>query len=343
MVDISTVYAGLKLKSPLIVGSSGLTNKSHKVKAYEDAGAGAIVLKSIFEEQMEQEAAFMSQDSDYPEAMDYLRHYVASNALSGYVDLIKGCRDALTIPVIASINCYKQDTWTEYARQLVEAGASALELNVMRIDTDLSDGAPSPESLLVRLVKEVVDEVSVPVTVKLSKFYTNFCKLSRDLYLAGAAGVVLFNRMYMPDIDIQKEEIVVGNVFSSPRDLFDTLRYAALVRGTTPGLSIGISSGVRTGEDVIKGLLAGADAIQLCTLLYQEGIKPLSVLNDYVMQWMDEKMYRGIDEFKYRLAAIRVDHFNIYQRSQFMKHFSSYDERPVNATAPLKDHPDLAY
>ncbi|KGL47325.1 dihydroorotate dehydrogenase-like protein [Porphyromonas cangingivalis] len=343
MADISTLYAGLTLRSPLVVASSGLTNKVHKVKAHEEAGAGAVVLKSIFEEQMEQEAAYMSQDSDYPEAMDYLRHYVTSNALSTHIDLIKACRDSVSIPVIASINCYKRDTWMDYARQLVEAGASAIELNVMRIDTDVNEEAGTHESGLVRMVQEMVSSVKVPVIVKLSKFFTNFCKLSKDLYNAGAAGVVLFNRMYMPDIDINKEEIIIGNVFSSSRDLFDSLRYTALVRGTTPQLSIGISSGVRSGEDVIKSILAGADTVQLCTLLYQNGSQMITRLNEHLYHWMEEKKYESVEEFKSRLAATRVDHFNLYQRSQFMKHFSSYDETPINTATPPKDHPGLAY
>lgn len=343
MADISTNYAGLSLSSPVIVGSCGLTNKAHKVKQYEEAGAGAIVLKSVFEEQIEAEASSLTQMSDYPDALDYLRHYVSNNALSTYTDLIKQCRDQLTIPVIASINAYKSDTWVDYARTLVEAGASALELNVMRIDTDLDLAAGATESSVVRMVSEVTKAVKVPVIVKLSKYITNLCKYAHDLHNAGAAGVVLFNRMYMPDIDINKEEIIVGNVFSSPRELFDALRYSALVRGTTPKLSIAVSSGVRTGEDAVKAILAGANAVQLSTVLYQEGVSAIREINALLDHWMDEKQYHNIPEFCGRLAATRVDHFNVYQRSQFMKHYSSYDETPVNATQPSKDHPGLAY
>ena len=343
MADISTIYAGLHLQSPIIVSSSGLTNSLSKLKTYEQAGAGAVVLKSIFEEQMESEASFMSQESDYPEAMDYLRHYITSNALDKHIDLIREARSSLSIPVIVSINCYHSDTWLDYARQLEEAGASALELNVMRIDTDLKDEYGTPEKALARMVLELKRAIKIPVTIKLSKYYTNICHLSNDLSLSGADGVVLFNRSFMPQIDINKEEIIGGETFSSPTDLSDTLRYVALVRGTTPDLSIGLSTGVRDGADVVRSILSGADGVQVCTAVYKDGDQMIRDANAFLKQWMDEKGYRTIKEFKSRLSAHRVDHANLFMRSQFMKYFASTDPTPTNAMDSQRNHPDLPY
>lgn len=333
MANISTKYASkLTLKSPIIIASSGLTEKPAKIQELAQGGAGAVVLKSIFEEQMEQEISGMERHADFPGAEEYLRSYVHDHALSQHTGLIKACKDSLDIPVIASINCYKADTWMEYAHTLVDAGADALELNVMRIDTDRAQEWGTAEKELVRMVSTLTDALPhLPITLKLSKYYTNIISLCRDLSIAGAAGVVLFNRSYFPDIDISNEAIVSGPIFSSDTDLLDGIRYTSLVRGAVPDLSIAISSGARDGKDLIKGLLAGANAVQYCTALYKGGARVIEESLAYLSQWMEEHKYAGVDEMIGRLAATRVDHANLMQRSQFMKHYSSYDDRPVDS------------
>lgn len=341
--NLSTEYAGLQLKTPIVVASSGLTNSVNKLKVYEQAGAGAVVLKSIFEEQMENEAAFMAGDSDFPEAMDYLRHYVSSNALDQHIRLIEDARANVSIPIVASINCYRADTWVEYATRLVEAGASALELNVMRLDADATMDPGGAEMTLLRLVSEVVKEVEVPVTVKLSKYFANVCALARSLKIAGVKGVVLFNRLYTYRIDVESETLESGEVFTSPADLADPLRFTALVRGQVPDLSLAISSGVRTGDDVIRCLLCGADVAQLCTAIYKGGEGTIREALERIDQWMTQKKYYSVSEFKSRLAATKVEELNRYLRAQFMKYFATDDHTPVQTSVPPKIAPDPDY
>ena len=341
--DLTTHYAGLDLISPIIVASSGLTHRVENMLKYEAAGAGAVVIKSIFEEQMEQEVSFMASDSDYPEAMDYLSHYVSQNEMDKHLELIRHSSEALSIPVIASINCYRKDSWLEYAHKFVDAGASALELNVMKLDADATLDPGTSETKLFNLIKEVKKEIKVPVMVKISKYFADICALARGLNIAGAEGVVLFNRLYTYDIDVEGERLVSGDVFSHPTDLSEPLRFTALVHGQVPDLSIGISSGVRTGNDVVKGLLVGADAIQLCTAIYREGADVITKCLTELDEWMSAKKYLKLSDFKGRLAAKDVEHLNMYLRSQFMKYYSSGDHTPVKSSLPPKIHPDPDY
>ena len=332
MADIKTIYAEkLRLKSPVIAASSSLTHSAEKIGEFAEAGVGAVVLKSIFEEELESEAAYMSADSDFPEAAEYLSHYVKSHALDKHLDLLKEVKDKHPeLPVIASVNCYKSDSWISYAQTLADAGAEAIELNVMRIETGRGDDWGTAEENLVKLTKDIVASgITVPVTLKLSKHYTNLLRLARDLNIAGAKGLVFFNRSYVPDIDIDTEKLVSGPVFSSEQDLSDGLRYAALVRGAVPALSLSLSSGARTGADVVKAVLAGADAVQFATALYHGGARVISEANAFVEEWMDKHGYRTIQDMRGKLAATRVDHANVFERSQFMRYYSSRDDRPT--------------
>lgn len=335
MADISTLYAHkLRLNSPLIVASSGLTKNVSKVKEFAQAGAGAIILKSIFEEQIEQEILKitdeMSSGRGDSTAMDYLNYYVKEHALSTHIALIKEAKQTVQTPIIASVNAYKSDSWVEYARQLVEAGADALECNVMRIETKTSQEWGESEQDLLKMAERLRRELpNTPIIIKLSKYYTNIIRLVRDLKLAGVDAVVLFNRTFMPDIDIEKESITVGSVLSHPGSFSDALRFAGLVRGGVPDLSIALSNGPRDGIDLVKGLLAGADAVQYCSAIYQNGTEVITKANKYLSDWMDTKQYMSIKEFRGKLSATRVDHATMYQRSQFMKYYSSENANPT--------------
>ena len=223
MIDIKTQYAGLTLRNPLIVGSSGLTNNAERNKEFEKAGAGAIVLKSLFEEQIEMQSDVLMQDSDYPEAADYIRGYVKANQINDYLELIQKTKELCTIPVIASINCYKSDAWIEFARQIELAGADALELNVFFLETDLTYNSENMRDLYVSIIRKVKETVSIPVMIKMSKMVGNIPAVAHTLTVNGADGIVLFNRFYQPDIDINNMQIVSGNVFSNHSDLSDTI------------------------------------------------------------------------------------------------------------------------
>lgn len=343
MADISTLYAGkLLLRSPFVVASSGLTKEIKKIKELADAGAGAIVLKSIFEEEIEQDITKMTEEmaGGYHDstAMDYLQHYVKGHALQSHIDVIREAKQAVDIPVIASVNAYKSDSWVEYAKELIDAGADALECNVMRLETKVTQPWGESEEDLIKMVRGLRKVLPhTPLIIKLSKYYTNVIRLARDLKLAGADAVVLFNRTFMPDIDIEREEISRGSVLSHEGSYSDTLRYAALIRGGVPDLSIALSNGARDGGDLVKGLLAGADAVQYCSALYKGGANVIREANQFLTEWMDRKQYLELKEFKGKLAATRVDHATMYQRSQFMRYHASEDANPtatINLSKP---------
>ena len=245
MIRTETKYAGLTLRNPLIIGSSGLTSKVERNKSFEEAGAGAIVLKSMFEEQIEaQSDVLMQEAADYPEAVDYVRHYVKANQSEEYLTMIRETKAQCTIPIIASVNCYKADTWVDFARQIEAAGADALELNVFYLCTDLYATGQEVVNVYTSILKKVKEQISIPVIMKIGKGFSNIPAVVNLLKGHGADGVVLFNRYYQPDIDIHSCQITSGQVFSSHSDLSDTLRWTALVSGILPDVSLAASTGV---------------------------------------------------------------------------------------------------
>lgn len=322
---MKTQYAGLTLRNPLIVGSSGLTNNAERNKEFEKAGAGAIVLKSLFEEQIEMQSDTLMQESDYPEAADYIRGYVKANQVNDYLNLIKNTKEVCSIPVIASINCYKADVWIDFAHQIELAGADALELNVFFLETDI-DGDPNEiRDLYVNIIRKVKETVSIPVIMKIGKNFNNIPALVNTLRVNGADAVVLFNRFYQPDIDINNMQIVSGNVFSNHSDLSDTIRWTAIVAGKIPEIDIACSTGVHDWEDVIKCLLAGATAVQMCSALYTHGAEIIPQVLTCMEEWMHQARYCSIDEFRGKLNYANIPHPALYERSQFMKYFSNRD------------------
>jgi dihydroorotate dehydrogenase (fumarate) len=293
-----------------------------KNKGLEDAGAGAVVLKSLFEEQIEMQGDILLHSQDSPEASDYVRNYIKANRVEEYLSLIKETKSACTIPVIASINCYKANVWTEFAKQIEDAGADALELNVFYLCTDPDTPANGMYDLYISILKKVRKHISIPVIMKIGKGFSNIPGLVSRIKLHGAQGVVLFNRYYTPDIDIKKMQITSGQVFSSPSELGDTLRWTALVSGIVPGISISSSCGVHTGTDVVKCLLAGATTVQLCSVIYKNGREIIRRILDRTEEWMNETKYASVSEFRGKLSFSSVENPSLYERSQFMKYFS---------------------
>lgn len=323
---LQTRYAGLNLPTPIIVGSSGLTGRVDKNKEFEKAGAGAIVLKSLFEEQIAMQSDWMLQNSDYPEANDYIRSYVKSNQVSDYIKLIQESKKTCTIPIIASINCYKADAWTDFAHQIEMAGADALELNIFTIDTDINSEPGVLEKSYISILRKVKEAINIPVTVKMGKNFSNIPSLVNSLYGNGAAAVVLFNRFYQPDIDINKLQMVSGQVFSAHSDIADTLRWTGIVSGKVPQISLAASTGVHDWEDVIKCILAGASAVQLCSTIYQHGSEIISQIKSSIEEWMTSTGYTSIADFKGKLdISSSISDPSLYERVQFMKYFSNRD------------------
>lgn len=325
MMDMKTSYAGLTLRNPIIIGSSGLTNKAERNQEFEKAGAGAIVLKSLFEEQIEMQSASMLQENDYPEAADYIRSYVEANQVNDYLELIRKSKELCTIPIIASINCYKAAAWTNFAQQIAQAGADALELNVFFMETDLHDSAEAVKETYVNILRQVKAAIQIPVIMKIGKQYSNIPSLVHALKANGADGVVLFNRFYQPDIDINTMQLVSGQVFSSPADLSDTLRWTAIVSGKVPGISVAASTGVHDWEGVVKCLLAGASGVQLCSALYTHGSVIVSQILTCMEEWMNQTHYESVDQFRGRLNYANIPNPAQYERAQFMKYFANRD------------------
>ena len=325
MKKFETTYAGLKLKTPLIIGSSGLTRKVEKNREFEKAGAGAIVLKSLFEEQIEMYCGSFMHSSDAPEAVDYIENYVKSQQVEEYLTLIRETKAACSIPVIASLNCYKADVWAEFARLTEEAGADALELNIFYLFTELNFSYDAVIRLYSSILQKVKKQLSIPVIVKIGKNFSNIPALANILKHQGASGIVLFNRFYQTDIDIQNEQITSGQVFSSASELSDTLRWTALVSGKVPELSVASSSGVHQWSDVVKCMMAGASAVQLCSAIYMHGTEIITKILASMEDWMKQKKYKAVSDFTGRLCSSKTANHAMYERAQFMKYFTQRD------------------
>lgn len=324
MKNLSTVYAGINLRSPIIVGSSGLTNSAKKNKELENAGAGAVVLKSLFEEQIAAIADNMLEGTEYPEAVDYIRNYVKGDQVNHYLSLIQDSKSACTIPVIASINCHTALSWVDFASSIQDAGADALELNIFSISTGLHN-PDSPIDKQVEILKKVKERVSIPVIVKLSKYSDNIPELVYKLYSNGAAAVVLFNKFHQPDIDVHAMQITSGQVFSPEGSISDSLRWTGIVSGLVPQIDIASSTGIHDWEDAVKCLLAGASAVQVCSAVYKQGNSVLSKLNEGMAAWMHNMDFVSVPEFKGKLSSNKISDATLYERVQFMKYFSSRD------------------
>lgn len=325
MENLMTQYAGLSLKSPVIVSSSGLTRCPERNLEFEKAGAGAIVLKSLFEEQIEMHGDRLLQDEIYPEAADYIRGYVKANQIASYLDLIRESKRLCTVPIIASINCYRAEAWTEFAKQLEEAGADALELNMFFMETDINARSNEIQDWYIQVLRRVKKMISIPVIMKIGKYMVNLPSFVNRLHANGADAVVLFNRFYQPDIDINSLQITSGNVFSSHADISDTIRWTAIVSGKLPNVCIAASTGIHDWEGVVKCLLAGASAVQMCSALYTHGAELITQVNTCLEEWMHQHHFSNISDFIGKLNAANIPNPALYERAQFMKYFANRD------------------
>lgn len=330
MSDLSTYHAGLKLRNPLIIGSSGLTDSVDKNKAWERAGCGAIVLRSLFEEQIENESnQLLEKDKpNYPGAYNLVRNYLKNNKIMDYLDLIRDTKNHCSIPVIASINCYTDGGWMEFASQIEGSGADVLELNISAIVADPAIHPMETPEKYIRIVKKIKQTVNIPVIVKSSRLFNNVPWLVNQLKINGADAVVLFNKLYQPDINIDLLRVVSGPVYSSPGDLSDTLRWLSLTSSHVPGIDLAASTGVQGWKDVIKCLLVGASAVQVVSAAYQD--REGKLIPETIRQlekWMDSKGFKNIEAFKGKLNADPDVNSTLFERAQFMKYLSNHKPR----------------
>lgn len=322
MTQLNTHFAGLSLRNPVIISSSGLTNSAEKNKKLELAGAGAIVLKSVFEEQIMMQAHHLLTNGS-PEGDDYLSTYVRSHAINEYISLIEETKRLCTIPVIASINCFSNAEWTDFARTMELAGADALELNILSLQTDRDYQYGTFEQRHIEIVSNIKKHTSIPIIVKLGSNLTNPIALINQLYANGAAAVVMFNRFYQPDIDIETKSYSSGQVFSHPSDLSNGLRWTAIASAQVPQIDYAISGGVHNGAAIVKAILAGASAVEVCSAIYQKGNGEINAMIHELSHWMDKHGYQNISQFKSEMNALAIGESNPFERTQFMKYFSN--------------------
>lgn len=333
MADLSTTYLGLSLKNPIIVGSSGLTSSAKKIKELEKHGAGAVVLKSIFEEEIALEyadflkAEGQAHDGQYFEyegrktPIEYYDYVLREENLKKYVSLVRDAKNEVSIPVMASINCYFNSVeWISYAKQLEDAGADALELNMFFPPTDLSQTKEDREATYFELVKTIREKVSIPIALKISYYFTSLALTIQKLSHTGINGLVLFNRFFSPDFDINKLEIISSNVFSTPSDLSISLRWIAIMAEKVE-CDLAASTGVHDGDAVIKQILAGANAVQVVSCLYKNGPKYIETLTERLGGWMMTRGFDTVPDFKGKLSQAKSADPSVYDRVQFMRHF----------------------
>lgn len=325
MINLETKYMGLKLKNPIIVASSGLTNSIEKIKDLENAGAGAIVLKSIFEEQINNEVSdLINRDPQnlYPEAEDYIWNYTRNNSITRHLNLLSEAKKETEIPIIASINCMSASEWTVFAKDFENAGADALELNLFFVPTARQRSSEEIEQLYLKIVSEVKKQVTIPVSVKIGYYYTNMISMADRLVAHGANALVLFNRFYEPDINIEKMQITSSEVFSSPADIRRSLRWIGLISSQLPKVEIAASTGIHDGEAVIKQLLAGAQTVQVCSGIYINGSQLIAGMLNDLTAFMKKQNFKKIEDFRGRLSYKNIPDPMLYERAQFMRYFS---------------------
>ncbi len=329
MTDLSTKYLGLDLRNPIVVASSGLTSSVKEIVELNNNGAGAIVLKSIFEEQIMLEAEHnlkqMQQDgmmySDYSETLDYIDVHIKDKELGNYLNLVHEAKSKTDIPIIASINAITPLEWTSFAKQIEGAGADALELNIFVMPFSLEKNCDENERVYYDILKKVKSLVNIPVSVKISPFFSNLGKVVKNLETYGADGVVMFNRFSRPDINIQEMKVTHAEVFSDKNEMFNTLRWIAIMAKRV-NMSLAASTGIHDGEAVVKQLLAGANAVQVASALYKHGASYILDMTKFVSDWMEAKGFNYIDQFRGRLSQSNTDNPDVYERMQFMKYFS---------------------
>ncbi|MCX6226711.1 MAG: dihydroorotate dehydrogenase-like protein [Bacteroidia bacterium] len=342
MADISIQYLGMQLKNPVIIGSSGLTGSVAEVKHAAASGAGALVLKSIFEEQILQEidsfitdmeknsgnsfqkgyqSVLREREYDYEEAFSYLKDHAKEQTLGKYLTFVEESRKAVDIPVIASINCVTPYDWHYFARRIESAGADALELNVFVLPSNTMKTSAENESVYFDIIDAVRRQVKIPVTLKISYYLSSLAITAIDLSKTGISGLVLFNRPFHPDIDIEKLEVNSKYLLSDPSEYSQVLRWVALLSGRV-GCPLIATTGIHTAEAAIKQLLAGATAVQVVSALYKDGFGTIGKITEGINQWMDKKGFATIDEFRGKMNQQNLKNPAEFERVQFMRLYS---------------------
>ncbi|HCY75887.1 MAG: dihydroorotate dehydrogenase-like protein [Ignavibacterium sp.] len=328
-MDITTTYLGLKLKSPIVCSAGPLSEKISNIREMEDAGAGAVVLYSIFEEQIEHdelELDFRTSDhtESYAEATSYLpTPFEFKLGPDEYLNHIRKAKEAVNIPIIASLNGKSIGGWTDYAKKMEQAGADALELNIYLLPTDFKKSGSDIEKIYLDIVKAVKSTVKIPIAVKMHPFFSSTSFMASELSKAGADGLVMFNRFYQPDIDLEKLEVVPNVILSTPMAMRLPLRWIAMMYGRI-NADLAATSGIYSAEDVLKMVMAGAKVTQMLSALLKFGIGHIADVTTNLKAWMEEKEYQSIDQMRGSMSYMNVDDPASFERANYMKVLQSY-------------------
>jgi dihydroorotate dehydrogenase (fumarate) len=336
---LQTKYMGLELRNPLIAGSCGLTNTIEHLKEIEKAGAGAIIIKSIFEEQIIHDSAqHVSDDQNiwkstfnnlvsqkefyYDEALAYMENYAKEHQLDQYLDFLRKAKKEIKIPIIASIHCTSQYNWQYFAKRIQDTGVDAIELNAFLLPSNFERTSAENEKIYFEIISEIKKYVTIPVALKLGFYFSGLSNTLQKLSESGISAFVLFNRSFNPDIDIDRLEMTNNNTFSTSEEYFHTLRWVAILSGKIK-TDIAASTGIHSGEAAIKQILAGADAVQVVSAMYKHGFGIFTKMQSEIEAWMKKHNFTSIDEFKGKLSQSRVENPAAYERVQFIKIFTS--------------------
>ena len=328
-MDLTTSYLGLKLRSPLVVSASPLSEDIDNLKRLEDAGAAAIVLYSLFEEQLKQDRLELHQrlehgTESFAEALSYFPEPDEFNlGPEEYLKHIAAAKKTTRIPIIASLNGSSTGGWTDYAQQIQQAGADALELNIYYIPTDMNLTGTEVELTYLEILKAVKSHVTIPVAVKLSPFFSNFANMAKRLDHAGANGLVLFNRFYQPDIELETLEVKPNILLSTPMAARLPLRWIALLHGKLKA-SLAATSGIHRASDALKMLMAGADVTMLCSTLLRHGIPQITTIESDLAAWLTEHEYESVQQLKGSLSQKNCPEPAAFERAQYMKALTGY-------------------
>jgi dihydroorotate dehydrogenase (fumarate) len=324
MADLSTDYLGITLRNPVVIGSSGLTSSVENIKKLEQSGAGAVVLKSIFEEEiafeyddMLKEAAEGGYNLDQ---FDYYDFQIKGDKIDNYIKLIEESKKNVSIPVIPSINCIYSYEWTFFAKQLQGVGADALELNMFFLPSDFDRTSEEKERAYFEIIEKIQKTVSIPIALKISYYFSNLGQMIQKLSNTGISGLVLFNRFYSPDFNIDNFEVTSTNVLSSPSELPLSLRWIAIM-AERANCDLAASTGVHDGTGVIKQILAGANAVQVVSAIYKNGMGYIQEMLKTVEEWMEKNGYNSLSEFRGKMSQAKSINPADYERVQFMKYF----------------------
>jgi dihydroorotate dehydrogenase (fumarate) len=327
MADLNVTYLGYNLKSPIIAGSSGLTNSIENLVAIENAGAGAVVLKSIFEEEIYLEYAHefskLGPLDNNLEFLDYYDYEIKKDNLKHYLNLIKEAKSRLTIPVMASINCVTSQEWAFFAKKVEEAGADAIELNLFILPSNLSQTSKDNENLYFDIISRVTSKVQIPVSLKISPYFSTLGSMIRDLSFSEIKGLVLFNKLDSPDVDVESEKIIRTNVLSHKSDYKLSLRWIGMMAKRV-NCDLSASNGIHDWQTALKMILVGAQTVQVVSVMYKEGIKVIGTMNEQLANWMNERNYQSIDDFRGKLSLDNSTNLAEYERVQFMRYFSEH-------------------